>query len=68
VQSNRTAYEASNATFLELITSQRVLQDAEATSLDHLADYYVALAELRAAVGADDQSNTRSLSSGSKSK
>jgi outer membrane protein TolC len=62
VQSNRAAYEASSAIFLELITSQRVLQEAEATALNYLADYYVALAELRAAVGVDDQLNAGSLS------
>ena len=54
VQSNRAGYESSKATFLELIASQRVLQDAESTSVNHLAEYQIALAELRAIVGADD--------------
>ena len=54
VEANRAGYESSKATFLELIASQRVLQDAESTSVNHLADYQVALAELRAIVGADD--------------
>ena len=53
VQANRTSYEASKATFLELIASQRVLQDVESTSVNHLADYQIALAELKAIVGAD---------------
>ncbi|HKP01936.1 MAG TPA: TolC family protein [Chthoniobacterales bacterium] len=51
VQSNRTAYETSSANFLALITAQRVLQDAESTALNHLADYETARAELDAIVG-----------------
>lgn len=51
VQSNRAAYETSNANFLSLITAQRVLQDAESTALTHLTDYQSALAELDAIVG-----------------
>ena len=51
VQSNRSAYEASSANFLNLITAQRVLQDAESTFVNHLADYQIALAELDAIVG-----------------
>ena len=54
VQANRSSYEASNATFLELIASQRVLQDVESAYVNHLADYQIALAELRAIVGAED--------------
>lgn len=54
VQANRSSYEASNATFLELIASQRVLQDVESACVNHLADYQIALAELRAIVGAED--------------
>lgn len=54
VQSNRAAYEAGNATFLELITSQRVLQEIESTYVNHLADYEIAQAELRAIIGADE--------------
>jgi outer membrane protein TolC len=54
VKANRAGYEASNATFLELIASQRVLQEAESTYVNHLADYQIALAELQAIVGADD--------------
>jgi outer membrane protein TolC len=51
VQSNRAAYETSSANFLALITAQRVLQDAESTALNHLADYETARAELDAVVG-----------------
>jgi cobalt-zinc-cadmium efflux system outer membrane protein len=54
VQANRAGYESSKATFLELIASQRVLQDVESTYVNHLADYQIALAELHAIVGVDD--------------
>jgi cobalt-zinc-cadmium efflux system outer membrane protein len=54
VQANRAGYESSKATFLELIASQRVLQDVESTYVNHLADYQIALAELQAIVGGDD--------------
>lgn len=55
MQSNRSAYEAGNATFLELITSQRVVQETESTYINHLADYEIARAELRAIIGADER-------------
>jgi outer membrane protein, heavy metal efflux system len=54
VQSNRVAYEASSANFLELITAQRVLQDVESAHVNHLADYQVAVAELDAIVGIEN--------------
>ncbi len=54
VQSNRTAYETSSANFLALITAQRVLQDVESMSINHLADYQVALAEFDAIIGVGD--------------
>ena len=54
VQANRAGYESSNATALELIASQRVLQDIESTYVNHLADYQIALADLQAIVGTDD--------------
>jgi cobalt-zinc-cadmium efflux system outer membrane protein len=54
VEANRAGYESSKTTFLELIASQRVLQDVESMSVNHLADCQIALAELRAIVGADD--------------
>lgn len=55
VQSNRSAYEASSANFLNLITAQRVLQDAESAFVNHLADYQIAVAELEAIVGAGER-------------
>ena len=54
VQSNRAAYETSSANFLALITAKRVLQDVESMSINHLADYQVALAELDAIIGVGD--------------
>ena len=66
VQSNRTAYETSSANFLALITAQRVLQDAESMSINHLADYQVALAELDAIIGVGDGESARSSGKGSK--
>src|SRR5205809_227824 len=43
VQSNRVAYEARGANFLELLTAQRVLRGVESAHVDHLADYHVTL-------------------------
>jgi cobalt-zinc-cadmium efflux system outer membrane protein len=57
VQSNRAAYETSSANFLALITAQRVLQDAESMSINHLADYQVALAELDSIIGVGEAEN-----------
>ena len=54
LKSHRATYETSSTNFLELITAERVLQDVESTALNHLADYQIALAELRAIVGADE--------------
>ena len=61
VQSNRAAYETSSANFLALITSQRVLQDAESDALNHLADYQVGVAELDAIVGIEQPRPQRSV-------
>ena len=68
VQSNRTAYETSSANFLALISAQRVLQDVESMSINHLADYQVALAELDAiiGVGGGEASSVRPSREGSK--
>jgi outer membrane protein TolC len=52
-EANQFAYEGGNASFLEWMTAQRNLRDLEAMGQQHLADYYTALAELEAAVGAD---------------
>src|SRR6059058_1214868 len=52
-EANQFAYETGKATFLDWITAQRNLRDLEATGQQHIADYYAALAELEAVVGAD---------------
>ena len=68
VQSNRSAYEASSANFLNLITSQRVLRDAESAIANHLADYQIAVAELDAIIGAEERGTSASVRLGSNSK
>jgi cobalt-zinc-cadmium efflux system outer membrane protein len=50
---NQFAYETGKASFLEWITAQRNLRDLEAMGQQHIADYYAALADLEAVVGAD---------------
>jgi len=52
-EANQFAYETGKASFLEWITAQRNLRDLEAMAQQHVADYYAALAELEAVVGAD---------------
>jgi len=52
-EANQFAYETGKASFLEWITAQRNLRDLEATAQQHITDYYAALAELEAVVGAD---------------
>ncbi len=52
-EANQFAYETGKATFLEWITAQRNLRDLEAMGQQHIADYYAALAELEAVIGAD---------------
>ena len=52
-EANQFAYETGQASFLEWITAQRNLRDLEAMGQQHVADYYAALAELEAVVGAD---------------
>jgi outer membrane protein, heavy metal efflux system len=51
-EANRLSYESGKVSFLDWITSQRVLRDIEATARMHLTDYQVAVAELEAIVGA----------------
>ncbi len=46
-------YGADTATFIEVLTVQRMLRDAEAAASTQLTDYLAALAELEAIVGAD---------------
>jgi cobalt-zinc-cadmium efflux system outer membrane protein len=52
-EANQFSYETGKASFLEWITAQRNLRDLEAMSRQHIADYYAALAELEAVVGAN---------------
>jgi cobalt-zinc-cadmium efflux system outer membrane protein len=52
-EANQFAYETGKASFLEWITAQRNLRDLEAMGQQHIADYYVALAELEAVIGTD---------------
>lgn len=49
----RINYGADTATFIEVLTVQRMLRDAEAAASTQLTDYLAALAELEAIVGAD---------------
>lgn len=52
-EANQFSYETGKASFFEWITAQRNLRDLEAMGQQHIADYYAALAELEAVVGAD---------------
>jgi outer membrane protein, heavy metal efflux system len=52
-EANQFAYETGKASFLEWVTAQRNLRDLEAMGQQHVAEYYAALAELEAVVGAD---------------
>ena len=49
----RVNYQADKATFIEVLSVQRMLREAEAAASMQLADYLVALAELEAIVGGD---------------
>ncbi|HZS18707.1 MAG TPA: TolC family protein [Candidatus Udaeobacter sp.] len=51
-EANRLAYESGKVSFLDWITSQRVLRDVEATARQRLTDYQVAVAGLEAIIGA----------------
>jgi len=53
VTATRTAYEANQTSFLNLIDAQRTLQESEAAYWNHFAEYLSALAELEAVIGAD---------------
>jgi outer membrane protein TolC len=50
---NRLAYETDKTSFLNLIDSQRTLQEAEGMYWSHLSDYLSALAELESIIGAN---------------
>ncbi len=49
----RINYEADKATFIEVLTVQRMLREAEAAASMQLTEYLAALAELDAIVGSD---------------
>jgi outer membrane protein TolC len=51
IESTRISYSNDKATFLELITAQRTLQEVEAMSQQHLTDYLTAVAEFEAMTG-----------------
>jgi cobalt-zinc-cadmium efflux system outer membrane protein len=53
VAATRSGYENAQSNFADLIAAERTLRDAAAESLNHLADYEAALAELAAVVGAN---------------
>ena len=63
-------YGADTATFIEVLTVQRMLRDAEATTSTQLTDYLAALAELEAIVGSDptETSSPKSVKAPSKRK
>ena len=53
----RNGYETDKASFLDLITAQRSLAEAESMYAHHLNDYEKALVELDALIGAPSRSN-----------
>jgi cobalt-zinc-cadmium efflux system outer membrane protein len=50
---SRSAYESGKGEFSDWITVLRLLRDTQATALNHLTDYQIAIAELEAIVGAE---------------
>ena len=50
---SRSAYESGKGEFSDWITAQRLLRDTQATALNHLTDYQIAIAELEGIVGAE---------------
>jgi len=50
---SRSAYESGKGGFSDWIIAQRLLRDTQATALNHLTDYQIAIAELEAIVGAE---------------
>jgi outer membrane protein, heavy metal efflux system len=53
VEASQAGYESDKTGFLDVITAQRSLRDIESMYYRHLTDYYTALAELEAIIGAD---------------
>ncbi|MDP9292328.1 MAG: TolC family protein, partial [Verrucomicrobiota bacterium] len=52
-EATQLGYESGKSGFLDWITAQRTLRDAQATARAHLADYQIALAELDGIVGTE---------------
>jgi cobalt-zinc-cadmium efflux system outer membrane protein len=50
---SRSAYESGKGEFSDWIIAQRLLRDTQATALNHLTDYEIAMAELEGIVGAE---------------
>jgi len=53
IESTRAGYESDKTGFLELITAQRTLREAQSSALSQLATHQIAIAELRAVIGSD---------------
>jgi outer membrane protein TolC len=53
IESTRAGYESDKTGFLELITAQRTLREAQSSALSQLAAHQVAIAELRAVIGSE---------------
>jgi cobalt-zinc-cadmium efflux system outer membrane protein len=53
IESTRAGYESDKTSFLELITAQRTLREAQSSALNQLAAHQIAIAELRAVIGSD---------------
>jgi outer membrane protein TolC len=51
VETIRSSYESDKASFLDLITARRTLQDVDSAQLQHLVEHQVAVAELDAIIG-----------------
>jgi outer membrane protein, heavy metal efflux system len=51
--SSQSAYESGKGGFSDWIIAQRLLRDTQATALNHLTDYEIAIVELEAIVGAE---------------
>lgn len=52
-EATQLGYESGKSGFLDWITAQRTLRDAQATARAHLADYQIAIAELDGIVGTE---------------
>jgi outer membrane protein TolC len=61
VNAQRAGYESDKASFLEILTAQRTVQDVESMYWDHLMHYQIALADLEALIGVDLAPATNSV-------